>query len=117
MSIPVCIHCGESVEACTVITGDVIHLDGYYGCDMGGRGRRDFVAEVWPPPLPESTAAGDVRLLASAMRKVLLSEDMWVDDGWDRLRLDGHVHGGVTADELAAVRRVTCQRPERTETE
>lgn len=50
--------------------------------------------------------AVDQALLASAMRKVLLSEDMYVDDESDRLRLDGHVHGGLSVAELAAVQRV-----------
>ena len=49
------------------------------------------------------------QLLASVMRKVLLSEDMYVDDD-DRLLLDGHVHGGITSEELEAVRRVLAER-------
>ena len=53
----------------------------------------------------------DEQLLASVMRKVLLSEDMYVQDD-DRLLLDGHVHGGITSGELEAVRRVLAEREE-----
>lgn len=81
--------------------------------EIGGTTPTEVAAEAFAAPrlfiAPQSD--GVDKLLASVMRKVLLSEDMYVQDD-DRLLLDGHVHGGITPEELEAVRRVLADREE-----